>query len=372
MDKATNKQVGVVSFGIGCGRADYSGVLARVSGAADWINENVCLMSRTPPATCYPYLVQWGNDGCVGVMIAADIVLTGGQCGHWDTDPLYHNIITFPSFPGLYRSVVARVVHPGYQYYVRDYDIQLLKLEQSALTDKDGQATGVAVVPIYRETKIPDSLLTEVAILGEETTADSFNPHKGEKTLGEAPNLQQVSLTSLSDDSCPISNMLDKERMVCTGVVEGGDNPQAQTCNARGGSPILDANGAVVSIASWGKDCDKPQVGGASAKLSSSADWIDKTACDLSDYEISGDIRCSNSGHSPTLELNGKGTFTVTVKHDKYSSEVSWRVTHPETYTQMYYQPYQSTHEPEVLVIETFEHLPAGTYQLEIADLESE
>ena len=48
-DKRDDVQVGVVSWGLGC--AEHPGVYARVSEGYDWIEKQVCKISRNPPAS---------------------------------------------------------------------------------------------------------------------------------------------------------------------------------------------------------------------------------------------------------------------------------------------------------------------------------
>lgn len=45
-------QVGIVSFGRGCGVAEYPGIYSRVSAVSDWIRSGICFESAHPPASC--------------------------------------------------------------------------------------------------------------------------------------------------------------------------------------------------------------------------------------------------------------------------------------------------------------------------------
>ena len=308
LDMESYEQVGVVSFGTGCGRSSFSGVVARVSAAVNWIDENLCKMSSFPPATCHPYLVQW--EDCLGVMVAEDIVLTAGQCGHWDDDPLQDKVVSFPSVPNLYRSIVARFVHPEYNYYTRDFDIQLLKLNKTPMKNEKGRSTGVRSVSLGRGPQIPKKL-TEISLNKVKKTS-RFTPHFSEKTVQkhdpDVPFLQEVPLEQASGAACSVDDLLDHDTMLCTITAKKDTPVAARTCKASPGSPLMDGD-RVIALASWGKTCGNPKEGGVSAKISVAADWIDNTISKVSAY----------APDHEWYKANGPGKFVVTVQHDKVS-----------------------------------------------------
>ena len=67
VDTRNNILVGVVSWGTGCSLAGYPGVYARVSAASEWIKQQICELSKTPPSHCS--CTRYNAHLCVEIQI---------------------------------------------------------------------------------------------------------------------------------------------------------------------------------------------------------------------------------------------------------------------------------------------------------------
>jgi len=289
---------------------------------------------------------------------------------------LQDKVVSFPAVPNLYRSIVARIVHPNYHYYTRDFDIQLLKLNKTPFLNEDGLKTGVTHVPISRGQQVKKALL-EVSITtsGKPKGTTRFSPINSIKEkITEPLFLQRVPLKPASEQECTFSQLLSNDNMLCTVTMDESNGPKAaRTCKATSGSPLLDRDGTIVGITSWGKDCEMPNQGAVSSKVSASADFIDDLVCQMSAYKVPESIHCSGVQQHSKYRADGNAQFGIRVQHDRYPEEVSWRLVHPASSTELAYQPYHVIQESGAVTTKTFKDLAEGeSFLLEVGDLQND
>ena len=163
------------------------------------------------------------------------------------------------------------------------------------------------------------------------------------------------------------------------------------------GGPVLDANNVQVGLVSWGgMVCADKDHAGVAARITTASvvPWIDEQICRFS---ATPPLAChathdSNSSRAVSYDnrlperfdngdkknkipadvtVNATALFDieVSVHHDLAPEETSWSLTHLDSYTQLYWQPYEKLAMPYVVSTRRFSNLVAGSYVFAISDL---
>jgi secreted trypsin-like serine protease len=160
--------------------------------------------------------------------------------------------------------VVAVVAHPDYDSSDEgdDHDILLIKLARPSTT------------PIAEWNRDPT-----VPAPGDKLTVIGFG--LTEENGDTSDELLEVELDVYDRATCDaavdIEEVLDFTT-ICAGTEEGGKD----SCQGDSGGPVFDKNGVVSAIISRGEGCARPGVPGLNVRLSSYADFIQESICELS------------------------------------------------------------------------------------------
>ncbi|CAB9510493.1 Vitamin K-dependent protein C (Fragment) [Seminavis robusta] len=322
----------------------------------------------------HPFFAEWHGQFCGGALIHDDLVITAAHCNNAGTisPSVYFRNIERRQSGSVIRSIIDHVAHPSYnaQYSTRDHDYLLLKLDQSALVDSQGNPTGVQIIDINTNPNVP---ATNDALWG------IGYGQIGEDIAGMSDVLRDAEIVAFANQRCEnqYGQYFEESYMFCSGVNGGG----IDTCQGDSGGPIVhQATNTLVGIVSFGIGCARANYAGVNSRVSAAQDWINRSKCEYSAYPFCDGDYTSQSTPPPTPAPGGSsgnrqspGSVTVTVVMDDYPEEISWTMIAQGAQTAMYFLPYEGITVAGATDDQRFNDLTQGvTYLFKVSDSEGD
>lgn len=156
-------------------------------------------------------------------------------------------------------------IHPNFDLRTFDYDIALLGLKEEIV-----YGVGAANIKYHGQNdKVPPGEMLRVSGWGLsfDITADPFA-------------LRAVSVPKVDQDECKkllAGSYTVTDQMICAGYEEGGRD----ACVGDTGGPLVNGEGVLVGIVSWGRGCAEPNAPGVYSRVASCSQWISETIAEL-------------------------------------------------------------------------------------------
>ena len=200
----------------------------------------------------FPWYVNLG--GCGGTLIAPDVVLTAAHCQALRPYSILVGGSTLVGGAPRFIERGSATVHPRYSSFTNNNDFMLYKLT-SPVTNPP------AILNNDPNNPSPDDATQVLTVVGfgrTEEDSDQFSF-----------NLREVDVNHVPHNVCRRAYFQVREdTMFCAGVADGGKD----SCQGDSGGPIVDQNGVVVGVTSWGNGCGKAGFPGVYARVSTAYD----------------------------------------------------------------------------------------------------
>jgi len=164
---------------------------------------------------------------------------------------------SFHAEGGIVIPVAEIITHPEYNHFTEEYDIALLRLEESIIFD----STKMPVGYIMHGGIIADGAMATVLGWGETRNENESSDHL---RVVNVPIINQEVCSAIYDFFGGIT-----DAMICAGNLDGG----AGFCQGDNGGPLLVGN-ILGGIVSWSYDCAQPGFPGVYTRISHVAPWI--------------------------------------------------------------------------------------------------
>ncbi|XP_077299817.1 trypsin-7-like [Arctopsyche grandis] len=216
-------------------------------------------IERRPYQASLQYLKADSYDhSCGASIISTKFLLSAAHCypDESELEKMYARVgSTAFDNGGQLVKVASFSTHPNFVSLNLDYDFAIVTLRQEIILGPN-----VAIIPLATGSDPEDGSL--VTISGWGVTTES---------MGEIPtNLREVDLPVVNHSTCRRSYLFLTSRQICL-----GGTPQGclSACFGDSGGPAVQ-NGVQYALVSGGTSCEKPNVPGLYAKISSGRDWI--------------------------------------------------------------------------------------------------